>query len=87
MAGAFEGYLRTALPRPGTHRIWFDHGSETLDRHYAAYQARIDRLVAARGWRKGRDYESRHFPGAPHNEDAWRERVHLPLLFLLGTPR
>lgn len=85
VAGAFEGYLRAALPRPGLHRIWFDHGSETLDRHYAAYQARIDRLVAARGWRRGRDYESRNFPGAPHNEDAWRARVHLPLLFLLGS--
>lgn len=85
VASAFEAYLRSALPKPGRHRIWFDHGSETLDRHYAAYQARIDRLVAALGWRKGRDFESRNFPGAPHNEDAWRERVHLPLLFLLGA--
>ena len=87
VAGAFEGYLRTALPRRGAHRIWFDHGSETLDRHYAAYQARIDRLVASRGWKKGLDFESRNFPGAPHNEDAWRERVHLPLIFLLRLER
>jgi enterochelin esterase-like enzyme len=85
VASAFEAYLRASLPRAGTHRIWFDYGSETLDRHYAAYQARIDRLVEARGWHKGRDYESRNFPGAPHNEDAWRARVDQPLLFLLGT--
>jgi enterochelin esterase-like enzyme len=85
VASAFEAYLRASLPRAGTHRIWFDHGSETLDRHYAAYQARIDRLVESRGWHKGRDYESRNFPGAPHNEDAWRARVDQPLLFLLGT--
>jgi enterochelin esterase-like enzyme len=87
VATAFEGYLRSALPRPGRHRIWFDHGSETLDKHYAAYQARVDRLVESRGWKKGRDYDSRNFPGAPHNEDSWRARVHLPLLFLLGTER
>jgi pimeloyl-ACP methyl ester carboxylesterase len=84
VASAFEAYLRPALPRAGTHRIWFDHGSETLDAHYAAYQARIDRLVAGRGWKKGRDFESRNFPGAPHNEEAWNARVHLPLMFLLG---
>jgi enterochelin esterase-like enzyme len=88
VATAFEAYLRTALPRPGRHRIWFDHGSETLDKHYAAYQARIDRLVASRGWTKERDFTSRSFPGAPHNEDAWRARVDQPLRFLFGkAPR
>jgi pimeloyl-ACP methyl ester carboxylesterase len=85
VATTFETYLKSALPRPGRHRIWFDHGSETLDRHYTAYQARIDRLVASRGWRPGRDFVSRNFPGAAHNEDSWRARVDLPLLFLLGN--
>jgi pimeloyl-ACP methyl ester carboxylesterase len=80
---AFESYLKAALPRPGRHRIWFDHGTETLDRHYGASQKRIDRLMRAQGWREGRDWISRNFPGAAHNEDAWRARVHLPLAFLL----
>ena len=84
VATAFEAYLRPARPRRGRHRIWFDHGSETLDRHYARYQSRIDRLVAERGWRPGTDFVSRNFPGAAHNEDAWQARVHLPLRFLLG---
>ena len=84
VATAFEAYLRSALPRPGRHLLYFDHGSETLDRHYAAYQARIDRLVAARGWSRGSDWISRNFPGAAHNENAWRERVDIPLRFLLG---
>jgi pimeloyl-ACP methyl ester carboxylesterase len=83
VATAFESYLRRALPRPGRHLLYFDHGSETLDRHYAAYQARIDRLVASRGWTSGRDWISRNFPGAAHNEDAWRARVDIPLRFLL----
>lgn len=85
VATAFEGYLRKTLPRPGRHRLYFDHGTETLDRHYAAYQARIDRLVAARGWTSGRDWISRNFPGAAHEENSWRARIDVPLTFLLGT--
>jgi hypothetical protein len=84
VATAFEAYLRPALPRPGAHRLYFDHGSETLDRHYAAYQARIDRLVARRGWTRDSNWISRNFPGAAHNEDSWRARVDIPLSFLLG---
>lgn len=87
VATAFEGYLRAALPRPGRHRLYFDHGSETLDRHYAAYQARIDRLVSARGWTRDRDWVARNFPGAAHNEESWRARVDIPLRFLLPPAR
>ena len=86
VATAFEGYLRSRLPRPGRHRLYFDHGTETLDRHYAAYQARIDRLVAGRGWTRGSDWISRNFPGAAHEENSWRARVDVPLTFLLARP-
>lgn len=85
VATAFESYLAAALPRPGRHRLYFDHGSETLDRHYAAYQARIDRLVERRGWKRDGNWISRNFPGAAHNEDAWKARVDIPLRFLLGN--
>ena len=50
---AFERYIAPALPPPATHRLYFDHGSETLDRLYARYQARVDRVVARRGYRRG----------------------------------
>jgi pimeloyl-ACP methyl ester carboxylesterase len=83
VATAFESYLKSALPQPGRHRLYFDHGTETLDKHYAGYQARIDRLVAARGWTKDKNWMSRNFPGHEHNEDSWRARVHIPLNFLL----
>ncbi len=83
VAAAFENYLRSALPAPGRHRLYFDQGTETLDKHYAAYQARIDRLVASRGWTKDRNWMSRNFPGHEHNEDSWRARVDIPLRFLL----
>lgn len=83
ISGAFEGYVRARLPRPGAHRIWFDHGDQTLDRLYAPFQQRIDRVVAARGWVRGRDYQSKAFPGAAHNEQSWHARLDQPLVFLL----
>lgn len=86
VARAFEGYLRERLPRRGTHRLWFDHGDRTLDRFYAPFQQRVDRVVESRGWIRGRDFESRFFPGAAHDERAWRSRLDQPLLFLLGRP-
>jgi len=83
VSSAFERYLAPALPSPGTHRLYFDHGSETLDANYARYQARIDRIVARRGYRQGVNWLTRSFPGQAHNEISWASRVDIPLRFLL----
>ena len=80
---AFERYIGPALPSPATHKLYFDHGSEMLDRLYAPYQARIDRVVARRGYREGVNWISRNFPGQAHNEVSWASRVEIPLRFLL----
>lgn len=82
---AFEHYLAPALPSPATHRLYFDHGSETLDANYARYQERIDRVVARRGYRPGANWLSRSFPGQAHNETSWASRVAIPLRFLLSS--
>jgi enterochelin esterase-like enzyme len=87
VSGAFERYLAPALPAPATHRVYFDHGSETLDPIYARYQARIDRVVARRGYRRGGNWISRNFPGQVHNELSWASRVEIPLRFLLPPRR
>ncbi|MBA3512216.1 alpha/beta hydrolase-fold protein [Sphingomonas sp.] len=83
VSSAFERYLAPSLPSPRTHRLYFDHGSETLDAVYARYQMRIDRVVARRGYRLGRNWISRNFPGQAHNEISWASRVEIPLRFLL----
>ena len=83
VSSAFERYLAPALPSPRTHRLYFDHGSETLDAVYARYQRRIDRVVARQGYRPGIDWISRNFPGQAHNEISWASRVEIPLRFLL----
>ena len=83
VSSAFERYLGPALPNPKTHKLYFDHGSETLDAIYARYQKRIDAIVAHRGYRQGVNWISRNFPGQAHNEISWASRVEIPLRFLL----
>jgi enterochelin esterase-like enzyme len=86
VSSAFERYLIPALPSPKSHRLYFDHGSETLDAVYLRYQKRIDAIVARRGYRQPANWISRNFPGQAHNEKSWASRVDIPLRFLLPSP-
>ncbi|HEV2594399.1 MAG TPA: alpha/beta hydrolase-fold protein [Sphingomicrobium sp.] len=83
VSSAFERYLAPGLPDPRTHRLYFDHGSETLDAIYARYQQRVDAVVARRGYVQGVNWLTRSFPGQKHNEISWASRVSVPLQFLL----
>ena len=74
-----------ALPRAGQHKLYFDYGTATLDAAYEPYQNRMDRHGAAAGYRQGIDCLTEKFTGAEHSERAWRERVRIPLRFLLGS--
>ena len=80
---AIFAYLNTHIPDPTLHRIYFDCGTETLDAMYPALQKKADFLFEVKGYRSG-NYFSKLFSGANHSEAAWRERMHLPLEFLLG---
>jgi enterochelin esterase-like enzyme len=83
VSSAFEHYLAPALPDPRTHKLYFDHGSETLDAIYKRYQDRVDAVVARRGYRQGINWLTRSFPGQKHNEISWASRLDVPLEFLL----
>lgn len=87
VSSAFESYLKPALPDPKTHKLYFDHGSETLDAIYARYQKRIDTIVAARGYQPDVNWISRSFPGQAHNEVSWSSRVDIPLQLLLPAEK
>ncbi len=50
---------------------------------YEPYQQRIDALMRTRGYRPGVDLLSHRYLGATHNEAAWRDRIEVPLMFLL----
>jgi len=80
---AIYAYLERALPPPGTCRLYFDHGTETLDRDYESYQRQVDAVIEQSGYVKGRDWISLKFPGADHSERSWRQRAHIPIRYLL----
>jgi predicted alpha/beta superfamily hydrolase len=82
--GVILDYLSQFLPAPGTHRLYFDYGTAELDALYEPYQKEVDNLMRAAGYQAGKDWITRCFAGAKHHEQAWRERVHIPLAFLLG---
>lgn len=71
----WTGWLADGLGKPAGRRIWFDHGTATLDQWYAPYQQAIDAQMIKSGWKKGRDFESRVYPGAAHEENAWAARL------------
>jgi pimeloyl-ACP methyl ester carboxylesterase len=83
VSGAFEHYLGAALPDPRSHKLYFDHGSETLDSIYARYQDRVDAVVHRHGYSQWKNDLSLSFPGEKHNEISWASRVAVPLQFLL----
>lgn len=83
--GIVLDYLATALPRAGHHRLYFDFGTAGTDAPYEPFQKRADDLLRAAGYVEGKDWVTRKYEGADHNELAWRARIGTPLTFLLGT--
>lgn len=82
-AASLRQYLQVQLPRASTHRIYFDYGTATLDQYYEIHQLQVDALMVAKGYVQGRDWVTKKFPGAEHNEQAWQARIDVILEFLL----
>lgn len=76
-------YLRRSIPPPAGHRVYFDYGVEAHIGRYEFYQRKVDLLFDAAGYIRGRTRITRRFPGAEHTEAAWRDRILVPLQFLL----
>ena len=71
-------------PVAGSNRLYFDYGTETLDAQYEPYQQQMDTVMRKYGYTEGEDWVTRRFAGEEHSPRAWRERLHIPLAFLLG---
>jgi len=78
----FMSYLKEHLPDARNHKIYFDHGTATLDSLYGPYQKQVDAIMMAKGYDSG-NWMTRVFPGGSHSENAWRRRLSIPLTFLL----
>ena len=78
---AINKYLEANLPSPGNHKIYYDHGTATLDSLYPPYQDIIDQTMQQKGYTSD-DWITREFEGADHSEKSWSARLDIPLQFL-----
>lgn len=85
VAAAFGKLFAASHWKPGPNRLYVDHGDQGIDRYYAPYADRIDTMMAGEGWAPP-NLVSRVWPGTTHNEESWRARIDVPLVFLLGAP-
>lgn len=81
----FYRYIDQSVPLPGRHRFYFDHGTEDLDALYPPLQAEVDKLMQSKGYSE-ENWQTFIAEGENHSENAWQKRLHMPLLFLLGSP-
>jgi enterochelin esterase-like enzyme len=78
----FIHYLNQYLPKPTQHKIYFDCGDQTLDALYPGVQQRVDSLLSQKGFTVANGL-TRYFPGHNHSEKSWKNRLNIPLVFLL----
>ena len=84
IAQSFIDYFGKHIPDPKDHKIYFDYGTETLDQYYEPYQLKIDSIMRRNGYNES-NWKTLKFEGKNHSEASWRERLDIPLIFLLGT--
>lgn len=82
--GIVLDYLKKHLPVPGSNKFYFDYGTETLDSLYEPFQIKADAILYEAGYTQEENWITRKFEGHEHSERSWRERVHIPLEFLIG---
>ncbi len=75
-------YLEQHLPKPGSNRIWFDHGTATLDALYPGLQREADSLLTVKGF-TAKQWKTKVYPNADHSEKAWAERLGEVMGFLM----
>jgi enterochelin esterase-like enzyme len=83
IVAAFGAYFTAKRLDPATHLLWVDHGTGFLDHLYVPYQQAMLPVLHELGYEDGVTLEARVYPGANHNETAWRARLREPLTFLL----
>lgn len=79
---AFLDYLKANLPKPKSHKIYFDCGDKTLDALYPPLQNKVDEVMIKRGY-NSKSWLTKYFTNQDHSEDAWRGRIQIPLQFML----
>ncbi|MDE6273364.1 MAG: hypothetical protein K2M31_10220 [Muribaculaceae bacterium] len=82
---AMMDYVVNHLPDPESHKLYFDHGTSTIDAYYGPWDTQALLIAQKKGYKYGVNLDSYIDYGAPHEESAWSARVDRPLRFLLGN--
>lgn len=82
--GIVVEYMKTSLPNPKRHRIYFDFGTATLDAAYEPFQMKADEVMKAKGYKAGKNWITKKFEGDDHSESSWSRRASIPLKVLLA---
>ena len=77
------GHLRESIANLKDRRWYFDYGTTELDAEYEVFQLQVDNVLRELGYAENDRWITRKFEGAGHAERYWRERVQIPLEFLL----
>lgn len=80
---AFAQYLKEHLPKLKSNKLYFDYGDQTLDAMYPPLQQKVDSIMKSQNPAGKYQWQTQFFPGKDHSENAWKERFHIPLIFLL----
>lgn len=88
-AAGLREYVRCTLPdvkdafaEGYVPRLYFDHGTTTIDAGYGEYEKQFVKMLNEKGY--GPTYLMTYVAdGAPHEEQAWEKRFYLPLIFML----
>jgi predicted alpha/beta superfamily hydrolase len=81
---SFFAYMKKKLPNPKTHKIYFDYGTETLDKSYLKYEYRVDEVLKQKGYDE-KNYKNLKFEGENHSEKSWQKRIDIPIEFMFKT--
>ncbi len=82
---AMIDFVENHLPDPSTHRLYFDHGTSTIDELYGLWETKALLKAQEKGYVYGKNLDSYIDYGAPHEEKAWAGRVERPLRFLFSS--
>lgn len=80
---AFFSYMKANVPKAGSHKWYFDFGTETLDQYYPQYEDEVNQLFEDKGYTK-ENFTNLKFEGMDHSENSWNQRLDIPITFLLG---
>ena len=83
VARAIIMYVKDNIPPPTRRKMYFDHGDQGLDSRYGEWQALVDQIFVAKGY-KGKRWNTKIYPGTDHNERAWQQRFDQIVIALMG---